>query len=63
MLDAGQPVLALGWDVGRFEITPMGWMVFFAFGGDHDLLNDIVGVGGGGDHHDFDTALGDGLDD
>ena len=39
-------------------------MVFFAFGGDHDLLDDIVGVGGvGGDHHDEDTTLGDGLDD
>ena len=39
-------------------------MVFFAFGGDYDLLDDIVGVGGvGGDHHDEDTTLGDGLDD
>ena len=62
VLDAGELVLELGRDVGRFEVD--GQDGLFALGGDHDLLDDVVGVGGvGGDHHDEDTTLGNGLDD
>ncbi len=62
VLDAGELVLELGRDVGWFEID--GQDGLFALGGDHDLLDDVVGVGGvGGDHHDEDAALGYGLDD
>ena len=55
-------VFEFGRNFSRFKVD--GKDSFFALGGDHDLLDDVVGDGGvRGDHHDENTTLCDGFDD